>query len=611
MFQISFGLVDKKILWKSLWLVRGFSILIIAVSFASCSAPTDKQQPAVQVHGFVNLGIDSLQEWLRTDFITAINEKNPQAIKASFLRGRILYKRIEFAVEYFMGHAARSINGPPLPEIEPEEHLVIDPGGFQVIEEYLFPIQQDDYPGLLREAKRLESMLARIKMIWETLSFRDDQVFDAVRMECFRMITLGITGFDTPISLVGINEVAQTLNTVRDVLEYYTKNSKLSRLFDESIAYTRKNIGFDDFDRMFFIRQYINPITSEIVSLQKSLKIPFIKSAYGLSGDAKTLFDSSAFNLNYFSPDANSHITNEKKGLGRKLFYDVVLSGNKTISCASCHKPELAFSDGLTKSKALAGKGFLNRNTPSLLNAGLQKGQFYDMRSLFLEDQAKDVIQNKDEIHGDLANSARELNRDTAYRKLFAEAFPNSPDSVTERSIQVVLSCYIRSLTSLNSRFDQHISSRNSSLTDTEIKGFNLFMGKAKCGICHFMPLFNGTVPPGFTFTESEVIGVPKDVEGSGIDADPGRYGIHKIENFKHAFKTPSVRNTELTAPYMHNGVYRTLKEVVEFYNRGGGKGLGFPVENQTLPFDSLKLSDAEQQSIVAFMKSLTDITSR
>ena len=610
MCLISVRLVDKKILWKSLWLARGFSILSIAVSFANCAEPSEKQQAVVQVHGFVNLGIDSLQEWLRADFISAVNTKDPKAIKASFLHGRILYKRIEFAVEYFIGHAARSINGPPLPEIEPEEHLVIDPGGFQVIEEYLFPIQQDNYPGLLREAKRLESMIARAKMIWGTLSFRDDQIFDAVRMECFRMITLGITGFDTPISLVGIEEVAQTLNTVRDVLTYYGENPKLSTLFDEAISYTRKNNSFDDFDRMFFIRQYINPITSEIVSLQKSLKIPFIKGAYGLSGAAKTLFDSTAFNLDYFSPDANSHVTTEKKMLGRKLFYDSVLSGDNKISCASCHKPELAFSDGLTKSRALAGKGFLNRNTPSLFNAGLQKGQFYDMRSLFLEDQAKDVIQNKDEIHGDLANSARQLNVDPKYRKLFAEAFPNSPDSVTERSIQVVLSCFIRSLTSLNSRFDQHISSRNSVLTDIEIKGFNLFMGKAKCGICHFMPLFNGTVPPAFTFTESEVIGVPRDVDGSGIDADPGRYGIYKIENFRHAFKTPSVRNAELTAPYMHNGVYSTLKQVVEFYNRGGGKGLGFPVENQTLPFDSLRLSNAEQESIVAFMKSLTDITS-
>ncbi|HTE30653.1 MAG TPA: hypothetical protein VK666_09800, partial [Chryseolinea sp.] len=281
MYLIRFGLVkNRKVRWKSLWLVRGFSILILTVSFANCAAPLEKKQTAAQVHEFVKLGVDSMQEWLRADFITAVNKKDPKAIKASFLHGRILYKRIEFAVEYFMGHAARSINGPPLPEIEPEEHLVIDPGGFQVIEEFLFPIQQDNYPGLLREAKRLESMLARTEMIWETLSFRDDQIFDAVRMECFRIITLGITGFDTPISLVGLNEVPQTLNTVRDVLAYYAESSKLSTLFDEAIGYTRKNSSFDDFDRMFFIRQYINPITSEVVSLQKSLKIPFIKGAY-------------------------------------------------------------------------------------------------------------------------------------------------------------------------------------------------------------------------------------------------------------------------------------------------------------------------------------------
>jgi cytochrome c peroxidase len=147
----------------------------------------------------------------------------------------------------------------------------------------------------------------------------------------------------------------------------------------------------------------------------------------------------------------------------------------------------------------------------------------------------------------------------------------------------------------------------NSKMNLEEVKGFNLFMGKAKCGTCHFMPLFNGTVPPTFTFTESEVIGVPATKAGSVLDTDPGRFAIYQITNFKNAFKTPSLRNIGLTAPYMHNGVYTSLEEVVDFYIKGGGKGLGLKVENQTLPEDSLALTSAEKQALVAFMHTLTD----
>jgi len=138
-----------------------------------------------------------------------------------------------------------------------------------------------------------------------------------------------------------------------------------------------------------------------------------------------------------------------------------------------------------------------------------------------------------------------------------------------------------------------------------EINGFNLFMGKAKCATCHFMPLFNGNFPPGYKQMESEIIGVPETRANLHIDPDLGRYDIIKIESFKHAFKIPTTRNTTLTAPYMHNGVFSTLDQVLEFYNRGGGAGSGIKIENQTLPVDSLNLTLKERDDIIAFMRSL------
>jgi cytochrome c peroxidase len=164
---------------------------------------------------------------------------------------------------------------------------------------------------------------------------------------------------------------------------------------------------------------------------------------------------------------------------------------------------------------------------------------------------------------------------------------------------------YIRSLVFLNSRFDEYMRGDKSKLSTEEINGFNLFMGKAKCGTCHYMPLFNGTFPPRFARIEAEVIGVPKSKKENTIDPDMGRYAVLKVESFKHAFKTSTVRNAALTAPYMHNGVFNSLEEVMDFYNKGGGTGLGIKIANQTLPFDSLSLSRKEQDDIIAFIKSL------
>ena len=143
--------------------------------------------------------------------------------------------------------------------------------------------------------------------------------------------------------------------------------------------------------------------------------------------------------------------------------------------------------------------------------------------------------------------------------------------------------------------------------TQSEKEGMNLFMGKALCATCHFIPLTNGTVPPFFQETEREVIGVPNTSENRALDDDLGYYWKFNESLHKGMFKTPTVRNASLTAPYMHNGVYNTLEEVIDFYNKGGGGGLGFDLEHQTLPFDNLKLTDKEQRALVDFVKTLTD----
>ncbi len=146
-------------------------------------------------------------------------------------------------------------------------------------------------------------------------------------------------------------------------------------------------------------------------------------------------------------------------------------------------------------------------------------------------------------------------------------------------------------------------------MTAGQLRGFNLFMGKAQCGTCHFAPLFNGLLPPYYTVTELEVLGVPEN--GSLTqplwDHDEGRFSVFPINFYKGAFKTPTVRNAAVTAPYMHNGSFRTIEDVIEFYNKGGGAGIGLATVTQTLSADPLHLTKTEVKDIEDFINALTD----
>jgi len=142
-----------------------------------------------------------------------------------------------------------------------------------------------------------------------------------------------------------------------------------------------------------------------------------------------------------------------------------------------------------------------------------------------------------------------------------------------------------------------------------QVSGFNLFMGKAQCGTCHFAPIFNGLTPPAYQATEYEILGTPliDNLKHPKADSDMGRYIYYSTRYYKRAFKTPTVRNAARTAPYMHNGAFRSLQKVLDFYNNGGGQGVGLDIPEQTLAPQRLKLNRTEIKNIIAFLNSLTD----
>ncbi len=582
-------------------------LLPLLLLFFSCQ----KQYTSLTIQEELLSNLEELNQELLAFEKVATKNPTQKQLQKSFETSRIAYKKIEWAVEYFTPDPARFINGPALDELEVEENKFLSPSGFQVIEELIYPqYSASNSSTLKREIAVLKGLIAQVKEHLSVITISPDYVIDASKMEVYRILTLGITGFDSPIANQSIPEAKASLSSLKIVLEKLnTNNSKtkvlLFDLIDQANTFCDASTNFNTFDRASFIKKYLNPISEKLVQFQKDNSIKNVAKTNAINPEAKSLFEKNTFNVNAFIPSKEYAYSKAKADLGKKLFYDSSLSKDGRRNCATCHNPELAFNDGLKTNLSLNGSQLL-RNTPTLTYAGLQNAQFWDMRQTDLEKQSLDVIQNKDEMHGDLKDNLTRIQSNTGYKKLIKNAFPKTI-KLEEWQLQNAIASFVRSLNKFNSRFDQYFSGSSNTFSDEEKLGFNLFAGKGKCATCHFIPLFNGTVPPIYKKTEQEVIGTPQTKNGKIIDQDLGRFTQYKMAQLKHAFKTPTLRNIAQTGPYMHNGVFKSLEEVVVFYNEGGGAGNGITVENQTLPSDKLNLTLAEQKALVAFMKTLSD----
>ncbi|HEY0262366.1 MAG TPA: cytochrome c peroxidase, partial [Chitinophagales bacterium] len=517
------------------------------------------------------------------------------------------------------------INGPLVPKYDFEMgQKIFEPNGFQRIEELLFD-EKIDTAELHKVAQTLHSRLSYSVSYFRTVRLTDAQLLEAIQLQLFRISSMNISGYDCTISLENITETVSAVDGLQQAFqsfEHYTNDNasessatnaeakKLYAQFQKQLIdakkYLKKNPDYNSFDRLFFITNHINELTKTIVAFRKAIKLPQINSLKAININEPFMFGQEALNMRYFALYNDTNNLKTQMELGKKIFYDSILSNTGNKSCASCHIPAKAFADGLR-----VGKGTndmeLPRNTPTLYNVSLQKLFFFDGRANNMELQAFEVIHNKDEIGGNLEDAAKRMKADSTYVRMFQTAFPNTVNAqITSYGIMKAITEYERTLLSLDSRFDQYIRGDKTALNAREINGYNLFAGKALCGSCHFFPLFNGTIPPRFKDTEFEVLGVPKSADNKKLDDDIGREKTVPFKELNRAFKTPTLRNIALTAPYMHNGCYNTLEEVMDFYIKGGGVGFGFDVPNQTLPFDSLQLSQTEKEDIIFFMKSLS-----
>ena len=556
------------------------------------------------------------------DMHAAVNgNKSRKEIQETFRQVRWAYKQVEFLIEYYYPYMIRKINGPALPFADGENSLeVLPPQGFQVIEEMLFTAYDK------KEAARLSVQIQLLEQIFSDIlnqqdpyNFQDKYIFDAVSFEVYRLIALGITGFDSQAALNSIREAGAVVESVRELINIYLPQIKdqffardLNGHISAMKSYLVQHRDFNSFDRLHFITVYADPLSEKILQLEERLHLFVSPERRLLSPLAPHLFATRYYSPSGYSPNAEANATPSKIVLGEKLFFDPILSVNHRRSCATCHQPARAFTDGLPKSMSLDNINPVSRNAPTLWNAAFQPKQFYDSRAVFMERQVFEVVHNTEEMGGSLQFVLERIKKDSAYKVLFNKAYGYSDSSLSEDNITNAIASYIRSLVSLNSRFDKYMNGSKAALNEDEKKGFNLYMGKARCATCHFVPLFNGVAPPYFSEAESEVLGVPAttDTLHPKLDPDEGKYNLYPISILRYSFKTPTLRNIDLTAPYMHNGVYKSLEEVIDFYDKGGGAGLGIAPVNQTLPVNRLQLSGKEKRQLISFLHSLTD-TSR
>lgn len=551
------------------------------------------------------------------------NQSTKKEIQKTYLELRQHYKKWEYVVALKDPNFIKEeINPAPLPKLEENSFAanVISPRGLQVLDELIF----SDELSKQEITEQIQYLSNKLKNYIPTKLY-DRDVFEASRTGLIRLFTLGLTGFDTPGSINGIFDAKYTLTAMHEDVSVYQKSfdnkdsllsKKIEELFAGSINYLNKNSNFNTFNRAHFLKTYLNPLSEILLKAHKILQLELPNEVYlspmAYNYNSEHLFAQNFINSNYFIQVPEKFINNKTKELGRLLFYDPILSSENERSCASCHSPEKGFTDQMPKSLATGKDGSLKRNSPTLINSVYSERLFHDMRARTFVDQMEHVLTSKDEFNSDMISLLYKLNESQEYVTLFRDAFQLTETTISATYVQMALSVFVGSLSGFNSKFDQYIRNEHQHLDKSVINGFNLFMGKAVCGTCHFAPIFNGTVPPDYKESESEVLGVPENpyVKKPVIDSDEGRGQAllkEKVYFNQYAFKTPTVRNAALTFPYMHNGSYKTLNDVMDFYNKGGGKGIGIIIEHQTLPFDELKLSKSEINDIISFMNALTD----
>lgn len=583
-------------------------------------------------HYFANFDafIKEVETLNKTAQKTSLETQIPD-LQQQLLQTRNSFKKIEFIFDYYETvYSYFNVNGGPLPKLNKEIAFseMIPPNGLQTLDELIFsdtPLSEISEIRTL--ASDLSEAMQKVKQSHKGSNFKELLILEAIRSGLVRVFTLGVTGFDTPgsgnalpesnIAMMAMENLFLKLNQ-GNKSETPIPIAKITTLFAKSHQQFREQTDFETFDRMQFLLEVINPLYKEILVFQNEFLGENLEhKTHGQNYLTGNLFDPEFLSRDFYSLFSYNPLNNpEAIKLGKLLFFDPVMSVDFKLSCSSCHQPDKAFTDGLPQSETNQPGVYTLRNSPTLIDAGYASKYFWDLRVINLERQVAHVVADRKEFNIDFKLITKRLNKSPEYLALFSKAYGGiSKKTINSRSISNAIAAYVNSLSSFDSAFDKYVRGEKKRYPKAAQKGFNLFMGKAACATCHFPPAFNGLVPPFYEETESEVLGITVGMDSLNpvLDTDTGRQsnGIKNEDRFPYyqSFKTVTVRNSEFTAPYMHNGSFKTLEDVLEFYDHGGGAGLGLPVENQTLAPDRLMLTKKEKSFIIAFLNTLSDTT--
>ncbi len=514
------------------------------------------------------------------------------------------FKNISFFLDYFYPVPVKLyVNGPNVPKAEFEfGYKTLYPHGYQVMEEMLYSDSMD-IKAFIHELELTKQTLQYFIQKNPQKVFDKNNLIDMFRFEIIRIMSLYLNGYDCIKTGLFKEEIQIQLLSMKKISEKIFADKKLLALFNSSILYLFKKES--QFKRLIFIRQFLSPLYEYLWKYYDDDQKEY-ESKYAINIRRKLFYDDKFFNLKYFNTVLHDSARwKDQENLGKLLFFDPILSGNGKRACASCHQTQNGFTTPSALNLNFNHSGFLKRNTPSLINVLFQKNFFIDGRALQLEDQASMVLLSDIEMHSHPDTIVNRLRNSVDYKTLFRKAFYGTADTaITYYGVLKALAQFQRSLIYIDTPFDLFLKGKNN-LSEDEIEGYDIFAGKALCGSCHFFPIFNGLVPPFYSDHEYEVLGTPSLTNKIALSEDSGRYRVSKNEIHLHSYKTPGIRNWHLTSPYMHNGVFKTMEEVIDFYNKGGGKGIGIQIKNQTLPFDALNLSKKEIEKLNAFLSTL------
>lgn len=550
-----------------------------------------------------------------------------EKIKRQLNLARDKMKAADFWLRYLDPLAYKKINGPLPVEWETEVFEKFEKpykrigSGLTLAALYLEKpaIQKDSLRWLIQESVTATGAYQSDSITQPLQSYA--HFFGCNRLYLLNLAAIYTTGFECPDAERIIPELRGMMEEVKGIYQTYEGifpeaplSEEYLKLYDSAIAFVQNQAGdYRRFDHFAFIQNYIDPLFSlnqRFIREYQVVSASFVD--YSLNDEAHSIFEKDLYYAQ--NPKGVFLRVNDQKALttideiGKLLFYDPILSGNNARSCASCHHSDAYFTD-TAQATALQfnRRDRLPRNTPSLLNVGYNHLVMLDGKHSSLQNQLKAVIANPLEMGGNPAEVLEKVLSCPDYKKAFEALLRYTPQEtgVTMDHIASAITLYYSKFSDAYAPFDEAMR-EHKPLPPSAVRGFNLFMSKARCGTCHFVPQFNGVKPP-YVSSEFEVLGVPKDEQFTGLSADAGRYEVNPAPEMRHAFRTGSLRNAAHTRPYMHNGVFTTLEEVIDFYDAGGGVGKGLQVDNQTLSSDSLHLTATEKADLLAFIHALDE----